>query len=412
MRVIVFLADINKPSSFYRVLQPYSYLKNVLGKDIFIYDPKVHNEEQLRNEIKLADMVIFQSPHSESQLKLIKMLMSVKGKNIKIVADFDDDPFNVGPWNPAYGVFGTKEVSGLHLDKEQVDDMMATIGEKYKRLFQTGPDGSAIVYMWKDKHESFAWLLTDRKGESVKFDIADNLLRVERINKILQEVDLLTVPTQQLADELRKYRPQGKTAVLPNLVNFDKFLPMKEKKDGKLRIVWQGGSSHYLDLAMVKHELISFAKKHPEVEYVFQGANFPAIFHEIQDRVKWPSWHSDIDTYPLSLRELSGDIAICPLTDHAFNNGKSPLKWEEMSAMKVPCVCSPVVYGNFIEHGKTGFIARPGEWEACLEKLLDPDLREEIGQNAYDAVKSKFSLGNASMYWSALEDQVSGTVVP
>jgi glycosyltransferase involved in cell wall biosynthesis len=128
------------------------------------------------------------------------------------------------------------------------------------------------------------------------------------------------------------------------------------------------------------------------------------IFNEIKDRVKWLPWHSDINTYPLSLRELSGDIAICPLTDDIFNNGKSPLKWEEMSAMKVPCVCSPTVYGNFIEHGKTGFIARQGEWEACLEKLLDPDLRQQIGQNAYNSVKREFSLNNATMYWSALQD--------
>ena len=75
--------------------------------------------------------------------------------------------------------------------------------------------------------------------------------------------------------------------------------------------------------------------------------------------------------------------------------------------MKVPCVCSPTVYGNYIEHGRTGFIAREGEWGACLEGLLDPKIREKIGQNAYDYVKKEFSIENASLYWSALQDLVS-----
>lgn len=404
MRVFILIEKMGAPITFYRISQPYGYLKDVLGKEISIFDSKIHDKTYLQNEINLADAVIFQSPRLESLYNLIKLIRNMKDKDRKTVADYDDNLFNVGPWNPAYDVFGTKEVGDLYLDKEQVDILMSDMREEDKedkQLFHMNPDGSAVVYMWKDKHKTFIW-----KDKGI-FDIAANLSRLKTVQKIIEEVDLLTVTTPQLADDLRKYRPQGKIAVLPNLVNFDKFLPMKKMNDGKLRIVWQGGASHYIDLTMVKHELISFAKKHPEVEYVFQGVFFPAIFHEIQNRVKWVPWHLDIDTYPSSLRELAGDIAICPLTDDTFNNGKSPLKWEEMSAMKVPCVCSPTVYGNFIEHGKTGFIARQGEWGTYLEKLLDPDLREQIGQNAYDAVKRDFSLKNATMHWSALQDLFS-----
>jgi len=402
MRVAVLPLYSGKVITFYRMSQPYGYLKNVLHKDIFIGDREIHDSERLRNEIDLADIIIFLNPCLANEYKLIKMIVNRKDKDKIIVADYDDDLFNVGPWSPAYSIIGTKEVGDLCLSKEQVDDLMPTLREEDKQLFRMNPDGSAIVYMWKDKHESFLWKNTWAK--SGFFNIADNLSRVKNAQNIMKEADLLTVTTPQLADEFKKYRPQGKIAVLPNLVDFDRFLPMKKINDGKLRIVWQGGPTHYLDLSMLKQELISFARKHPEVEYIFQGTKFPAIFHEIKDRVKWLPWHSDINTYPLSLRELSGDIAICPLTDDIFNNGKSPLKWEEMSAMKVPCVCSPTVYGNFIEHGKTGFIARQGEWEACLEKLLDPDLRQQIGQNAYNSVKREFSLNNATMYWSALQD--------
>ncbi len=399
MKIIVLLIEKNSPKVFYRILQPYGYLKNVLGKDISIYDLDHPDKEQLGNEVKLADVVVFHEPYTHDQYRLIKAIMGRKDKKQRVVADFDDDPFNVCPWHCSYALLGTKEVGNLHLDRKQVDDLMPSIREDDKQLFQMNPDGSANAYMWKDKHRSFLW---GEDGD--RFDIAENLARLETIKKIMREVDLITAATPQFAEELRKYRPQGRITILPNLVDFGRFLPMKKKNDGKLRIVWQGPSAHYLDLTMVKQELISFARKHPEVEYVFQGTKLPAIFHEIADRVTWLPWHSDINTYPLSLTELAGDIAICPLTDDAFNYGKSPLKWEEMSAMKVPSVCSPIVYGNFIEHGKTGFIARQGEWGTCLEKLLDPDLRRQIGQNAYDDVKERFSIQNAAMYWAALED--------
>ena len=405
MKVVILLLDQSPPITFYRAVQPYGYLKNVLDKDISIYDLKIHDKETLRNEIDLADIIVFQNPCSDKLYKLMKAIMSRKDKKQIIVADYDDDLFNIGPWNPSYSVFGTKEVGDLYINKDQVDDLMATLPERNKQLVKVNPDGSAIVHMWKDKHKSFYW-----EDKLQIFDIAANLLRINTMHNIIQEVDLLTAPTPQLANALREHRPKGKITVLPNLVDFDRFLPMKKINDGKLRIVWQGGASHHPDLTMVKQELISFAKKHQEVEFVIQGVYFPVIFNEIKDRVKWLPWHSDINTYPLSLRELSGDIAICPLTDDIFNNGKSPLKWEEMSAMKVPCVCSPAVYGNYIEHGKTGFIARQGEWEACLEKLLDPNLRQQIGQNAYNSVKRDLSLKNATMYWSALEDLFLGPI--
>jgi glycosyltransferase involved in cell wall biosynthesis len=380
---------------FFRSHQPYDYIENVLGKGIFyIHDPDVHDRKRLADEINQADIVIIHRPNPNRHLRLIRAIMGGKEKNQKVVVDCDDDDFNVSPWNPAYQYFGTKEISVLYSDKTQVANLFSVISEDDRRLLQINPDGSANVTMWKDKEKGF--------------DIEANLKKLKETQSIINEADLLTVPTPQLADKFRLYRPDGKIVVLPNLIDFNIFLPMNKKNDGKLRIVWHGGVSHYRDLVMVKLELISFAKKHPEVEFAFQGVNYPGLFHEIGDRVTWLPWHSDMNTYPLSLSELAGDIAICPLTDDTFNYGKSPLKWEEMSAMKVPCVCSPIVYDDYIEHGKTGFIAREGEWGTYLEKLLDPALREQIGQNAYDAVKRDFSLKKATLYWAALEELFKG----
>lgn len=391
MKVVIIPAL--RGSVFYRIHQPYGYLKNVLDKDIFIYDRNSQDSKRLKSEILLADIIIYQKPITESRYRAIKTIMSMTDKKRKVVADFDDYWLNVHPWNPAYGWLGTKDVNILYADKEQVKALMAVVPESEKPLIQINPDGSATVTMWKNKTPGF--------------DIEENLARLRAIQCIIGEVDLLTVTTQQLSNKFRKYRPHGKMAVLPNLIDFNRFQPMEKKNDGKIRIVWQGGATHYQDLQIVRLELLSFAVKHPEVEYIFKGVKHLGLFHEIKERVQWLPWDSDIFEYYKNLGELSADIAICPLIDDEFNGGKSPIKWEEMSAMKVPCVCSPTVYSNFVEHGKTGFIAKQGQWEACLEELLDPEKREQIGQNAYKEVKSKFSIDKATLYWSALEDLMS-----
>ncbi len=396
MKVVAIPFNIKeiKDWSFYRIHQPYGYLKNVLSKDIFMYDSGIHDIKRLNDEVHQADVIVCHHPISEKMLKLFRAIMTWKDRKRSVVVDFDDDPFNVSPWNPSYCTWGTKESSVLYSDREQVADLLSVIPESQRKLLQINQDGSASVTMFKDKENGF--------------DIEANLSRQKTVQDIIKEVDLLTVTTSQLAEAFKQYRPKGKIAVLPNLVDFNRYSLMNKRNDGKLRIVWQGSLSHYRDLVMVKVELISFARKHPEVEYLFQGVSYPGLFHALGDRAKWIPWHPDIYTYPQSLRELSGDIALCPLTDDAFNAGKSPLKWEEMSAMKVPCVCSPTVYSDYVEHGKSGFIARQGEWETYLEKLLDPKEREQIGQNAYDQVKKEFSIEKASLYWSTLQDIASG----
>jgi hypothetical protein len=162
-------------------------------------------------------------------------------------------------------------------------------------------------------------------------------------------------------------------------------------------------------LALIAPELIEFSKKHPEVEFVFQGVEYSALFAPIKDKVIWKGWHRDIYTYPLTVRELGLDIALCPLTDDTFNRSKSPLKWEEMAAMRVPCVCSPTVYENFIEHGKDGYIANKGEWGQCLEELMDEKKRNLVAETAYNRVKSRYGIQNSINHWTALQDLMFGT---
>ena len=154
--------------------------------------------------------------------------------------------------------------------------------------------------------------------------------------------DLVTVTTPQLGKQFRKLRPKGPIAVLPNLVDFDRWLPMKKNESKEIRIGWQGGSAHYHDIHMIAKVLNRILKERDNVKLVMKGSFYPSLFEDVKDKVEWLAWHSDINTYPLDVRDMRLDIGLCPVIDDPFNRGKSDIKWVEYSAMGMPAVVSPV----------------------------------------------------------------------
>jgi glycosyltransferase involved in cell wall biosynthesis len=85
------------------------------------------------------------------------------------------------------------------------------------------------------------------------------------------------------------------------------------------------------------------------------------------------------------MRTLSQcDICLQPLDDTKFNRYKSDIKFLEAGAAGLAVIASPVVYEDYIDHGKTGLIASsPKEWKDLLMKLVkDVGYRKTLGANA------------------------------
>jgi len=396
MRVCVIPAGTGGVA-FYRVNQPYSYLQKK-GYDVFIFNQLLHDSHRLHAEQMAADIIVFQCPWSEGILNAVQLIKSGKsfGKNKKVVIEFDDNLFDVSPWNEKYNMFGIKEFKVGYYDKKTQDTILRNLSPTDKREFKE--DGQLQIDLWQD----------GRAG----FNISENIKKYNATAEVCRIADLLTVTTSELGSQMRKYRPEGPIAVLPNLIDFDRWLPMKENKTEFLRIGWQGGSAHFEDLHLVSDQLIRLAKKYPQIKYVFMGQPYPSLFEEISDRVEWHGWHGDISTYPLVVRDLALDVGICPLVDNVFNWGKSPLKWEEYSAMIIPSVVSPVVYSRVVKDGKTALIAKDDEWFSKLEKLVvDENYRHKISKRAYNVVKEKYSVDHSLKWWSALENLMRSSLL-
>lgn len=379
--------------AFYRMLQPYGILKEQ-GHSIFIYDPIKYDMSRLQNEIDVADVIVYQGALAESIRDIIRINKQrcIESGNIKkIVCEYDDDFFSVNEFNEKYYVFGTKEVKISNDDPKFIDVFLKSHSRPQDKWMDIKvKNGVMECYMWRDGHKGL--------------DIKANTAKIDALKSILEECDLLTVTTMALGSALREFRPTGPVAVLPNFIDFRRWLPMDENKSGGIRIGWQGGSAHFPDFQIIAKELIDLGLKNPDIKYVFKGVQYN-LFNEIEHMVEWYPWHGCVNTHPLTIRHLAVDIGLCPLEDNKFNRGKSPLKWLEYSAMGIPSVVSEVVYGDFVEHEKTGLIAKKGEWFKNIERLVkDKDLRKEIAANAHAKVKKDFNEDCAKKWWKALED--------
>ena len=102
---------------------------------------------------------------------------------------------------------------------------------------------------------------------------------------------------------------------------------------------------------------------------------------------------STIDRYWSYLN--GADINLAVLHNDIINNSKSELKWFEAACFKIPSVVSNTQnYLDIIGNGVDAMIAgTPEEWYEALHTLVNnKELRDEMGQKAYEKVIENYSL--------------------
>ena len=87
----------------------------------------------------------------------------------------------------------------------------------------------------------------------------------------------------------------------------------------------------------------------------------------------------------------ASDISLLPLRDTEFNRAKSDLKFIESAGHGAVALASPVVYGQTIREGRTGFIYRnPREFAERLALLVEDEARRrEMAEAAYGYVRQE-----------------------
>ncbi len=214
-----------------------------------------------------------------------------------------------------------------------------------------------------------------------------------RLKYALERCDRMVVSTEFLAETYRKFIPDIR--IMPNLLEQEVWLPLSSQKRSshKPRIGWAGGTTHQGDLVLLK-EIIEQTRD--EADWVFFGM-CPS---EIRPLIAEFHPFADFFEYPARLADLNLDIAVAPLAEIPFNQGKSNLRLLEYGILGIPVVCTDIdPYRNSpaccVPNTSTAWV------EALRARIYDADGREREGAAMHKWVQKHYLLENNLETWLA-----------
>ncbi len=227
------------------------------------------------------------------------------------------------------------------------------------------------------------------QGSSKVFDIARNLHEMKIRHEIIRGVHGVTVPSTTLARYMREVIGAKNVHIFPNTVVPEDYTsyPLVRKDPDTVRILWQGGHSHFVDWYPLRDALKTICQRHKNIKIVIFGEWFNWMHDVIPDEmVEHHAW-VPYDAYKLKRGLLSIDINLCPLAKNVFNAGKSAIKWYEACVWDDPeatLAANVKPYSEEMVDGKTGLLySTPDEFVEKLSTLIkDATLRKTLAANA------------------------------
>lgn len=377
----------NAGVAYYRMINFGNYMRKIKGAEIAWthYDYKndyiVEWEREINDETRQehilydlnglmhnSDISVWQMAHGLKTLALFQSYRRIYPKK-KMIVELDDDVFNVNPESIASEAYKPNS-DYEYITEYQIKNASAMIvsTEYLKKSLQEK------FYYWNKE-----WQLESKNKSNIP----------------------------ELRNIYKSYIRDMRIEVMPNCIDFGIWDNLKNNNGNKkIRIGWAGGGAHKLDLAIINKVIPIILNKYKNVEFMIFGGM--PDYMQTTDRILHHSQWYGIDKYPEELAKLGFDIALAPLKDNEFNRCKSNLRWLEMSALKIPTICSNVEpFKKSVKDGSTGFLVNTAdEWVEALSFLIDhANKRKEIGCNAYNVVKDQFNVEKlAKRYYKLLEE--------
>lgn len=156
-----------------------------------------------------------------------------------------------------------------------------------------------------------------------------------RMREGLAHCDRLIASTEPIADYCRDMI--GDIVVVPNRLegNLWQGLSSQRGVGKKPRVGWAGAQQHLGDLELIREVVESLAN---EVEWVFMGMCPDFLKPYVAEEHAFVPFKD----YPAKLASLNLDLAIAPLEQHLFNEGKSNLRLLEYGIMGWPVICTDI----------------------------------------------------------------------
>jgi len=358
--------------SYYRIEVPMTQLAALDYANIF----EENGEQRKDSNIALmySDVAHFYAAGGEPFLHKFQTLRKIKpavreGNDIyppAIIYDVDDNNDFVHPFNTVFAKLGVRGYPDARFLKP---------GEGLEIIDSTGKQ----IGGWVDGETFY---------ENVTFDVARNLHQMKVRHELIRTAHGVTVTSPTLARYMRDVVGARDVYVFPNTIVPEHFENIRAvRTDDSVRILWQGGMSHWIDWYPLRDALKTVAQKYPNVKFVIFGEWFNWIHENIPDTmVEHHPWVG-YDAYKLKRGLLNIDINLCPLIKNAFNVCKSGIKMYEASIWEEPEVTlaeRTPPYSEEIVDGENGFLyGTPAEFVEKLSALIEgAPLRKRVATAA------------------------------
>lgn len=302
--------------------------------------------------------------------------------------------------------------------KEFTDEELAKAAEQLSRYdvifssYQPDPGAAALLDYVQDKY-----------GTKFVLDVDDDMFAINPHNPFWTRVDdwgvfvmqrvirtqkYLTTTTEVLKKKFQeRSEVDGEIFVIPNFMPDTYQHPPVDNGDD-IVIGYFGGSSHYVDLhdsnvlpaiqkLMHEHKNVRFKCVGQPVDYYL-----PRQRVELHEATRGRKWVTDL--FPT----LNMDIAIAPLEDCIFNEGKSDIKWQEATRAGAAFVASNLGPYKALKDCATLVNNTEDEWYTALKSLLDKQTRQKQLAQAQKELDKRRLEDNWIMYKEMFEKVIGG----
>lgn len=275
---------------------------------------------------------------------------------------------------------------------KELEKAVETLGQ-YDIIWQT--------YFTNPTFYALLKVVKARFGTKFVIDVDDDLFAIKLDNPVwlkltdenvyhmqcmVRDADYITTSTEALAETIRSKRDHKPESVyvLPNYISDDYKHDPIDNGD-KLVIGYFGGSSHIGDMnntgVIPALEKIMHEYKHVHVE----TCGMPIESYLPKARYKYNEGGQGTDWITKVFPALNYDIALAPLEESLFAEGKSQIKWQEATRMGSAFIASNVGPYKDLHNGFDALLVNNNteEWYEAIKKLVDrPKLRKELVSNA------------------------------
>lgn len=353
---------------YYRSKLPYKYLKSANAD----YHAEISEFANYDSISWFDTLVLHRSPPEY----VLSIYQNLKAAGKTIIYEFDDDLFNIPEWN-----HNQTKIDAAALDRARTAIGMADL----------------IICSTEQLKE-----VSNRPNIAM---VGPNLIDFSSGNFEPLKCD------RQLNEEWVGYKPSWEKGEQIQYIHKNK--PSKDTAHGLLdpiRILWTGSNTHDQDLEEVVPTIKRLSDEfglsivfiffgycpHEFLEAVSQAGNTKT---KLEVKQEWIGRIHFIDGVPFgkymqTIRDISPDFAICPLTDHPFNLSKSPLKVLELCSLGIPVIASK--YGPYAELKVHTRSSHPDWYTAIKEFIYNHSARAAFGLKAQEKVYKEYSWQNES----------------